>query len=122
LADFDDDGDADIAVLDNRNGPLLLRNVSEVGNYSLNVRLIGPAAACFGAKVEVMVGAGERRQTQWWGTDVSFLSMHAGELIFGLGSRNTATDVVVTWADGRESRLRETAAGRVNVAHPAADR
>lgn len=121
LADFDDDGDADIALLDNRNGPLLLRNVSESGNYSLKVRLVGPAAACFGAKVEVRAGAGERRQTQWWGTDVSFLSMHAGELIFGLGSRNTATDVVVTWADGRESHLREIA-GRVDVAHPAADR
>jgi hypothetical protein len=114
-ADFDGDGDIDLAIAINRGQPLLLRNETETSNRSLRVRLNGAASVRFGAKVEVLA-AGER-QIQWMGSDVSYLGMHAPELIFGLGEDDRAAQLQVRWADGAESSLRNVAAGLVEVAH-----
>ncbi len=115
-ADFDDDGDVDFAVAINRGRLLLLRNETPRTNHFLKVRLRGRSAACFGAKVEV-VHAGQR-QVQWSGADVTFLSMHAAEMIFGLGKDNKVDRIHVVWADGRESTLTAVPAGRVEVVYP----
>lgn len=118
VADFDGDGDPDVAVLVNRGPLLLLRNENPPGNRSLSVRLQGPSAVRFGAKVTVSVG--DRKQVQWFGADVSFLSGHAPELIFGLGAQATADSLHVDWADGSSSGRIDVPAGRVEVAHCAA--
>ncbi len=117
MADFDDDGDPDVAVLANRGRLMLLQNETANWNRSLKVRLHGPPSVCFGAKVEIV--SEQRQQVQWWGADVSFLSMHAGELIFGLGSADQAESVVVTWADGRTSRRDDVAAGTIDLEYSA---
>jgi len=115
VADFDADGDIDIAVAINRGQPLLLRNETEPRGGSLRVRLRGPAAARFGARVEV-VAAGER-QIRWMGADVSYLGMHAPEFVFGLGDDAAASEVRVRFADGIEKTLRDVPAGSVKVSH-----
>jgi enediyne biosynthesis protein E4 len=115
VADFDDDGRIDLAISVNRGPVLLLRNETSTGNHALKIRLRGPSAACFGAKVEVT--AGGRQQTRWWGADVSYLSGHAPELIFGLGQEQRADEVHVTWADGRVDSCPEMAAGRITIVH-----
>lgn len=114
--DFDADGDVDLAVSENR-GPLcLLRNETPRTQLSLAVRLDGPATACFGARVELVVG--EVAQYRWQGADVSFLSGHAPEHVFGLGLQPRARKLRVRWADGAASELDDVPAGRVRVAHP----
>lgn len=113
LADYDDDGLADVAINVNRGPVLLLRNETVTKNHALKVRLRGPAAACCGAKVEVVVGA--QPQFRWWGTDVSYLSGHAPELLFGLGEHSRADRVQVTWSDGRISTRNGVRAGRTVV-------
>ena len=115
-ADFDDDGDVDVAIAVNRGQPLLLRNETQTDNRYLKIRLQGPPAARFGAKVEVV--SANRRQLQWFGADVTFLGMHAPELIFGLGQNTGADRVDVTWADGRQTTLTDVSPGRVEVTHP----
>jgi hypothetical protein len=115
VADFDDDGLPDIAVSVNRGAPLLLHNESKTPNRGLKIRLKGRAAALFGARVEVL--AGDRRQVQWYGADVSYLSMHAPELIFGLGERDRAEQVQVTWADGKQTTLTNVPAGKTEIVH-----
>ncbi len=114
-ADYDGDGDVDVAVAVNRGHPLLLRNDTETPNGSLRVVLRGPAAALFGARVELSVG--DRRQVRWYGADVSYLSMHAPEMVFGLGGSPAAEQLTVRWAGGGESRLENVGAGRVEVNH-----
>lgn len=114
-ADYDGDGDVDLALSCNQDVPVLLRNDTETMNRSLSLRLHGRAAVCFGAKIEVTTGA--RREVRWWGADVSYLSMHAPEMIFGLGPAAHATQIRVTWADGAVSELTHVAAAVVTVSH-----
>ncbi len=114
-ADYDGDGDVDLAVAVNRGSPLLLRNDTETSHRSLSVTLVGPAAALFGSKVQLAVG--DRQQTRWYGADVSYLSMHAPELVFGVGAADGADRLTVTWADGAETRLEDVPAGRVRIEH-----
>ena len=116
VADYDDDGLADMAISVNRGTPLLLHNETLTQNRGLKVRLRGPSAACFGAKVEVTVGA--QRQFRWWGADVSYLSGHAPELIFGLGENQQADRVQVTWSDSRVSTFSGVSAGKAIIEWP----
>ncbi|MCK6554520.1 CRTAC1 family protein [Candidatus Binatia bacterium] len=117
-ADYDGDGKVDLAVSINRGQPLLLRNETETANRSLKVMLQGPPAACLGARVEVLVNG--RRQYRWCGGDVTFLGMHAPELVFGLGTASGAEELRVRWADGKETVLANVPAGRVQATHPVA--
>jgi len=117
-ADFDGDGDVDLAVAINRGAPLLLRNETQTDNRSLRIRLLGTDAVRFGARVEVRVAG--KRQIRWWGADVSYLSGHAPELVFGLGPNASAEQVLVHWADGNEDSLHDVSAGVLDVAHGAA--
>ncbi len=116
IADFNGDGLPDIAVSLNRGQPLLLVNETETDNHYLKVRLRGRSAQCFGAKVEVIAGAAH--QVQWYGADVSYLSQHAPELIFGLGPRTAADEVRITWGDGRTSTHRPVPARLFEVEYP----
>ena len=102
-ADWDGDGDVDLAVAVNRGTPLLLRNDTETENHSLTVRLDGPASACFGARIEVV--AGGTSSYRWQGSDVSYLSMHSSDALFGLGEQEHADAIRVSWADGSRSQL-----------------
>ncbi len=114
-ADYDGDGDVDLAVAINRGRPLLLRNDTELPHHGLTVRLGGHAALRFGARVEVHTSAG--RQMRWFGADVSFCSAHAPELIFGLGAAKRASELRVRWMDGTTTTLRDVPAGVVTVNH-----
>ena len=117
MADFDDDGDVDLAVAINRGQPLLLRNDTQTNHRFLKVILRGPPSACFGAKVEVICR--DQRQVQWYGADVSYLSMHAPELLFGLGTSRSIDRIQVHWADGQQSVVTAVAvSSRVVVQHP----
>ena len=117
-ADYDGDGDVDLALSCNQGAPVLLRNDSPTNHRSISLRLRGRAAFCRGAKVEV--ASGGRNQVRWWGADVSYLSMHAPEMIFGLGASTQADRIRVIWADGAVSEIEHVAAGAVTLDHAAA--
>jgi hypothetical protein len=106
----------DIALLENRGELVLLRNDTLTDNLSLSIRLAGPAAQLLGASVEVQVGP--RTQKLWLGGDVSYLSGHAPELIFGLGPQATADQVRVRWADGTTLTRDGVGAGRQTLSYP----
>lgn len=112
-ADFDGDGDVDLAVSVNRGSPLLLRNETQTDNHFLAVRLAASDAARRGARVELE--ADGRRLYRWWGADVSFLSDHAPELVFGLGSASKVDRVSVKWSDGTTTVVSDVPAGRVEI-------
>ncbi len=114
-ADYDGDGDVDLALACNQDAPVLLRNDTPTANRALAIRLRGRAGHRFGAKIEVTAGA--NHQIRWAGADVSYLSQHADELIFGLGTATHANRVRVTWNDGAVSEITNVASGRLIVNH-----
>lgn len=116
IADYDRDGDIDIAISNNQGSPKLLENRTPHNNHSLSVILSGPAARCFGAKVEVITES--RTQIAWWGSDVSYLGMHAPELIFGLGKQSAVKEIRVHWTDGKLSTLENVSEKQINISYP----
>jgi Na+-translocating ferredoxin:NAD+ oxidoreductase RnfD subunit len=107
-ADFDNDGDVDIAV-NTIGGPLLLlRNTSTAGHW-LEVALPGVQP---GARVTAVLPGG-RRLVREVHAGSSYLSSEDPRLHFGLGAATTVERLLVRYPDGRAAELREVAADRL---------
>ena len=113
-ADFDNDGDLDIAI-NSIGGPLiLLENTTSGGNW-LAVQLPGFWP---GARVTVELPDGRElvRQVQAGG---SYLSSEDPRLLFGLGDAARVRSLVIEYPDGTQTRLEDVPANQlVEAAHP----
>lgn len=113
-ADFDNDGDLDLAVSVMDGPPLLLRNDTATGapgGHWLRLALEGVKSNRFGVGARVKVTAGGRTQTASPRAGESYLSSNDPRLHFGLGTA-VAADVEVTWPSGARSRHPNLPAGR----------
>ncbi len=111
-ADFDDDGNVDVLVVDTSGAPHLLRNGGDAGNRWLKVdaRTKGGARAAIGARVTVTAG-GRTRFQDVIGVN-GYLSQGDARAHFGLGTAQTA-DVQVRWPDGTSDEWKDVKAGQV---------
>ncbi|MBC8200439.1 MAG: CRTAC1 family protein [Planctomycetes bacterium] len=99
-ADFDNDGDMDIAVLKYGEGVLLLENQSDNAGNWLRVHLEQPPPNVFAIGATVSVRIGELTRTKQVGVDGSYLSQHQTDVQFGLGDANSIDELIVHWPDG----------------------
>jgi len=104
-ADYDGDGDVDLALSVNRGAPVLLRNDTITGNHWLAVDLAAVDAISRGARVTVKSDVGA--QVRWYGADASFASAHAADLLFGLGESLSPVAIEVCWMDGSKTVLED---------------
>jgi len=112
-ADYDNDGDADVVIV-NIGGPaVLLRNDGGNRNHALRLRLVGRASNREGIGARVTVIAGGRRQTVEKRSSGGYLSQNDPRLMFGLGSLSAADRVEVAWPSGRTQVLEKVPAGCV---------
>ena len=110
FADYDDDGDIDILVLNVDDLPTLLRNDTDAAErHWLGLRLQGHASNRdgIGARIEVVTGA--RRQLREVRAGSSFLSMNDLRVHFGLGPAATVDRLVVRWPSGVEQSFADVA-------------
>jgi hypothetical protein len=112
-ADFDDDGNVDLVVLDTSGPPHLLRNGGGSGNHWLKVdaRVKGGLRTAIGARVTIT--AGGRTQFQ----DVigvnGYLSQGDSRAHFGLGAAAKVDSLRVRWPDGTSEEWRDVKADQV---------
>jgi hypothetical protein len=107
-ADYDNDGDADLAIL-TVGGPLVLLENRYARGNRLSVQLDGSPA---GAEVTAVLRDGRiLRQTLHAGS--SYLSSEDPRFHFGLGEADAVREVVVRWPGGGETRLAGVPANRL---------
>jgi enediyne biosynthesis protein E4 len=110
--DIDNDGDADLLLVEN-NGPAhLWRNDTDSSHHwlGLDCRLNEKGTPAVGTRVEV--SAGGRTQVRWVRGDGSYLSANDFRVVFGLGAASTVGSVRIRWPDGRLEEHRTLDTGR----------
>ena len=109
FADFDNDGDLDLLVTNNRGPARLYRNDSDAGHW-IGLELVGATAP--GSRVWLeSVGCGARRVS----TDGSYASANDPRILFGLGTDSSARRVRVRWSDGEEKTYGPLAVDRYHT-------
>ena len=110
FADFDNDGDLDLLVTNNRGPARLYRNDSGAGHW-LGIELTGAS----GARVWLEPGeCGARRVA----TDGSYASANDPRIVFGLGADASPRRVRVRWPDGEEQTFGPLAVDRYQALNP----
>jgi hypothetical protein len=105
VADFDNDGDLDIAISNSNDAPQLLRNDGGNANHWLEVMLVGVKSNRDGrgaALKLVAEGFVEYRQAQG---GMSYMSAQDPRIHFGLGRRKTVESLQITWPSGVVDKL-----------------
>jgi hypothetical protein len=106
FADYDDDGDVDVFVVNNDGPALLLRNDGGNGQAWIKVSLVGTASnrSAIGAKIRT-VSAGHSRLIEV-GSQSSYCSQNSLVAHFGLGDAAVVDSLEITWPLGRVQVLK----------------
>jgi hypothetical protein len=119
-ADYDNDGDADVVIVNLASPAVLLRNDGGNRHHSLSLRLVGRQSNRDGVGAKVTVVAGGRTQTTQKRSSGGYLSQNDPRLLVGIGEAAVAGRVEVSWPSGRRQVLHDVPAGRtVTVVEPA---
>ena len=112
VADYDNDGDLDIFLLNTGQRALLWRNDTQAGHY-LALALEGRASNRDGYGARVMVRVGGRTLVAEKRSAASYLSQNDARMFFGLGASEEAEQVEIAWPSGLRQVLTGVRAGQV---------
>jgi hypothetical protein len=115
IADFDSDGRLDVAVNNNDQGFMLLRNESAAGNW-VALHLTGTKSNrdALGAVVKITDSRGGQ-QWQTLTTASSYLSASQKLVHFGLGKADGIREIEIRWPSGRMQAIRNAGINRVTT-------
>jgi hypothetical protein len=118
-ADYDGDGDLDVAVSVNNGPAILLRNDGGNANRFVRVRLIGRASNRDAVGAVARLRAGRLAATRAVRAGSSYASQSELPLTFGLGPGGPgaaeAADLSVAWPSGRTQEFHGLVTGRLHV-------
>jgi len=113
VADYDNDGDLDIAVANRGEDAQLLRNDGGNRNNWLEVMLVGTRSNRDGVGASLkLVSEGFTQHAQRKG-GMSYMSAHDPRVHFGLGQRKSIEELEITWPSGLVDKLTNVPINRI---------
>src|SRR6266566_1312756 len=117
FADYDNDGQMDVFIVNQEGRPTLLRN--DGGNKKNWIKVRAKCTKSnrtgFGTKVEIE--AGGQTQAQEIGGQTSYLSQNFQEAHFGLNHEKEIIHLKVTFASGMVREMEHVAANKIVTVH-----
>ena len=101
FADFDNDGDVDVLVVNMNDRPSLYRNEGGNRNHWITFRLEGVRSNRDAIGTRIEIDAGDRTQTAEVQSGSSYLSHNDIRVRFGLGGRDRVDRVRVRWPNSQ---------------------
>jgi hypothetical protein len=113
FADYDNDGDIDVFIVNQEGRPMLLRNDGGNRKNWLKVRIKCTKSNRAGLGTKVEVQAGNVVRSEEIGGQTSYLSQNFQEAHFGLNNQKEATRIKVTFPSGTVHTLEHVKANQV---------
>lgn len=111
VGDIDNDGLADVLIVDSDGQSQLLRNRTVGGGNWVGVALRGVRSNRDGVGAVVTVESAGKRWRRWCRTDGSYLSASDPRLLFGLGKLSSIDRIVVEWPSGKRQVVAKPGVG-----------
>jgi hypothetical protein len=105
-ADYDNDGDLDLAVVPQNSPVALLNNQSQLGHW-LKLEFIGRRSNRRGIGTRVVARFGDRTIMQELAGGTSYCATNQPALFFGLGDWSVGVDLEIRWPCGAVQTLRD---------------
>jgi hypothetical protein len=105
VADFDNDGDLDVAILNRGDFPQLLRNDGGNANHWLEVKLIGTKSNRDGVGAKLKLTAEGFTQAKQSQGGMGYMSASDPRIHFGLGHREKIESLEIAWPSGVVDKL-----------------
>jgi hypothetical protein len=112
FADFDNDGDVDVAIANLNGSPQLFRNDSPSGHHWVTFRTVGHGSNRDGIGARLTVSTGSLRQVWEVKRTVGIYSCSDPRAHFGLGESTRVDRLRVRWPSGAVQELRDVPADR----------
>jgi hypothetical protein len=112
-ADFDNDGDLDIAINIRGDYPELLRNDGGNANHFLEVLLIGTKSNRDGIGASLKLTSEGFVHVEQAKGGMSYMSASDPRIFFGLGKRSKIDSLEITWPSGQVDRLTNLAVDQI---------
>ena len=106
-ADFDNDGDIDLAINNRGDYPMLLRNGGGNANHFLEVLLIGTKSNRDGLGASLKITAGDWSHIEQSKGGMSYMSASDPRILFGLGKHTKIDSLEITWPSGLIDKLKD---------------
>ena len=115
FGDYDNDGDIDLLVTENRGPVTLLRNETTTQNNWITIKTVGMISNRDGIGTRLTMTAGGHTQTQEVNPAASYMSSHDPRCYFGLGTNTTVDRLEVRWQSGVVQVFENLPANREHV-------
>lgn len=106
-ADYDNDGDSDIVIMNSNQRAVLLRNDGGNANNWIGIKLVGSQRNRDGIGAKVTVSTADMTQTREVKSGSSYASGSDTRLLFGLGKNQHIEKIAIVWQGGTTQVLKD---------------